>query len=202
MNSKKETISKFGLNKNQIKLIHIFLEELKQKNKSINLVGKSTIENAWDRHVCDSLQIFSYIKNKKLKIIDMGTGAGIPGIFLSIMGCQNVVMVDSIKKKTNFVRDVIFKLKISAKVSNSRLENLKTSPAKHIVSRALAPLEKLISYSLLFSNKDTSLLFLKGRNVKKEIQQAKKKYTFRYKIFNSLSSGDGYVLKIKDFKKK
>ena len=54
----------------------------------------------------------------------------------------------------------------------------------------------------MFSNKETSLLFLKGRNVNNEILEAKKKYNFRYSVFNSLSSGEGYVLKINDFKKK
>ena len=202
MNTKEKTIKKFGLKKREIRLIEVFIKELRQKNKFINLVGKSTIENAWDRHVSDSLQIFSYIKDKKLRILDMGTGAGIPGVFLSILGCSNVIMVDSIKKKTDFVKDMVLKLNISASVINTRLENLNTPAANYIVSRALAPLEKLISYSLLFSNKDTSLLFLKGRNVNKEIHQAEKKYIFKYSVFDSLSSGGGYVLKINDFKKK
>ncbi len=202
MNTKEEVIKKYGLSNNEIRLIEIFIKELKQKNKFINLVGKSTIENVWSRHVCDSLQIASYIKDKKLKILDMGTGAGIPGIFLSISGCSKVVMIDSIKKKTDFVKDIILKLNISAKVVNTRLENYNSKPIKYIVSRALAPLEKLISYSLLFSNKDTSLLFLKGRNVNKEIQHAKTKYNFRYSVFKSLSSNEGCVLKINNFKKK
>ena len=101
MNIKEEIIKKFNLNQKEVKLIEIFIKELKEKNKSINLVGRSTIDNIWDRHVCDSIQIVSYIQNKKHKILDMGTGAGIPGIFLSILGCSKVVMVDSIRKKTD-----------------------------------------------------------------------------------------------------
>ena len=202
MSIKEEIIKKFNLKQKEVRLIEIFIKELKEKNKSINLVGRSTIDNIWDRHVCDSIQIVSYIQNKKHKILDMGTGAGIPGIFLSILGCSKVVMVDSIKKKTDFIKDVITKLNISPMVVNTRLEKFNTTPANYIVSRALAPLEKLISYSLLFSNKETSLLFLKGRNVNNEILDAKKKYNFRYSVFDSLSSGEGYVLKINDFKKK
>ena len=202
MSIKEEIIKKFNLKQKEVRLIEIFIKELKEKNKSINLVGRSTIDNIWDRHVCDSIQIVSYIQNKKHKILDMGTGAGIPGIFLSILGCSKVVMVDSIRKKTDFIKDVITKLNISPKIVNTRLEKFNTIPANYIVSRALAPLEKLISYSLLFSNKETSLLFLKGRNVNNEILEAKKKYNFRYSVFNSLSSGEGYVLKINDFKKK
>ena len=202
MSIKEEIIKKFNLNQKEVRLIEIFIKDLKEKNKSINLVGRSTIDNIWDRHVCDSIQMVSYIQNKKHKILDMGTGAGIPGIFLSILGCSKVVMIDSTRKKTDFIKDVITKLNISPIVVNTRLEKFNTTPANYIVSRALAPLEKLISYSLLFSNKETSLLFLKGRNVNNEILDAKKKYNFRYSVFDSLSSGEGYVLKINDFKKK
>ena len=202
MSIKEEIIKKFNLNQKEVRLIEIFIKDLKEKNKSINLVGRSTIDNIWDRHVCDSIQMVSYIQNKKHKILDMGTGAGIPGIFLSILGCSKVVMIDSTRKKTDFIKDVITKLNISPIVVNTRLEKFNTTPANYIVSRALAPLEKLISYSLLFSNKETSLLFLKGRNVNNEILEAKKKYNFRYSVFDSLSSGEGYVLKINDFKKK
>ena len=175
MTIKEEIIKKFNLNQKEVGLIEVFIKELKEKNKFINLVGKSTIDNIWDRHVCDSIQIVSYIQNKKHKILDMGTGAGIPGIFLSILGCSKVVMIDSTRKKTDFIKDVITKLNISPIVVNTRLEKFNTAPANYIVSRALAPLEKLISYSLLFSNKETSLLFLKGRNVNNEILEAKKK---------------------------
>ena len=110
-------------------------------------------------------------------------------------------MVDSTKKKTEFIKKIISKLKISAEVCNKRIEELKTSPAKYIVSRALAPLNTLIGYSLLISNKETSLLFLKGRNVNKEIEEAKKNYNFNHKVFKSVSEGDGFVLKINEFKK-
>ena len=201
MSDKNKTIKKFDLNKKQTKQIEIFLEELSIKNKLTNLVGKSTILNSWDRHICDSLQIISHIKDKNSKIIDIGSGAGIPGVLLSIIGCTNVLMVDSARKKTDFIKNIISTLNISANVSNSRIENLITSPAKYIVSRALAPLHKLISYSLLLSNKDTSLLFLKGRNVNKEIYEAKKQYKFKFKIFKSITVGGGFVLKINDFKK-
>ena len=196
-----DIIKKFSLNKIQTNLIEIFLEELRAENKFINLVGKSTLLNPWDRHVCDSLQIVSHIGDMRGKIIDMGAGPGIPGIFLSIAGCSNVLMVESTKKKADFIKRLIGKLEISAEVYNKRIEELRTSPAKYIVSRALAPLNVLINYSLLLSNNETSLLFLKGRNVNKEIEEAKKNYNFKHKVFKSLSEGDGFILKIYDLKK-
>ena len=108
------------------------------------------------------------LKIGQSSILDMGTGAGIPGVFLSILGYTNVVMVDSTKKKTDFVSKSIDSLGIKASVYNSRLEGLKITAFDFITARALAPIYKLINYSLFFfSHKNTTLLFLKGRNVKK-----------------------------------
>ena len=131
----------------------------------------------------------------------MGTGAGIPGIVLSILGYKNITMVDSRKKKTEFVKQIIEKLNLKATVINSRLEDLQLSSFQYIPSRALASLDKLLNYSLYFSNHKTRLIFLKGKNVNKEIYEAKKKFNFDCKTYKSKSSGGGFVVKIKDFKR-
>ena len=114
--SKADVVSKFGLNKKQIDKVDFYLSSIIKHNKNTNLVGKSTIENIWDRHVLDCLQLTKHISNKKLKILDFGTGAGLPGVLLSIAGYQKVVMIDSVKKKTDFVRTIIKELSLTAKI--------------------------------------------------------------------------------------
>ena len=200
--SKPDIVSEFVLNKTQVDKIDFYLSSIIEHNKHTNLIGKSTIENIWDRHVLDCLQLTKYITNKKLKILDLGTGAGLPGVLLSIVGYQRVLMVDSIKKKTDFVRKIIKELSLTAKIQNKRIEKTPTSHHDIIVSRALAPLHRLLSYSLLLSNKNTTSLFLKGRSVYKEIEMAKKNYHFNYEIFKSVSSEEGCVLKIKNLNEK
>ena len=101
--TKDQIIKHFKINEKQKNLIEIFLEKISEENQKTNLVGKSTLEEPWSRHVCDSVQICKLITNNQSSILDMGTGAGIPGVFLSILGYTNVVMVDSTKKKTDFV---------------------------------------------------------------------------------------------------
>ena len=112
-------------------------------------------------------------------------------------------MIDSVGKKIDFVRNVIKRaILLSAKTQKKRIEKLEIGKADLIVSRALAPLNKLLSYSLLHSNKNTTSLFLKGRNVYNEIDMAKKNFNFNYEKFKSISSKDGCVLKIKNLKTK
>ena len=198
--TKEKVIKKFNLKKVEIIALNQFLLELIKTNSFNNLVGKSTLLNPWDRHICDSLQIMSFIKNKNSSILDMGTGAGLPGIVLSILGYKNITMVESKKKKAEFVNQIIEKLELKAKIINTRLEDIHLPSFQYITSRALASLDKLLNYSLLFSNYKTRLIFLKGKNVNTEIFKAKKKFIFDYKIHESKSFGGGFVLEIKDFK--
>ena len=197
---KEDVIKIFNLKKVETIALNQFISELKKINSFRNLVGKSTLLNPWDRHICDSLQIMSFIKNKNSSILDMGTGAGLPGIVLSILGYKNITMIESRKKKTEFVKQIIEKLGLKAKIINSRLEDMQIPPFQYITSRALASLDKLLNYSLFFSNDKTRLIFLKGKNVNIEILEARKKFFFDYKIYESKSSGGGFVVKIKDFK--
>ena len=197
---KTEIVSHFNLNKMQIEKIEFFITSIINHNQHTNLVGKSTIENIWDRHVLDCLQLTKYISNKKLKILDLGTGAGLPGVLLSIVGYQNIVMIDSIKKKTDFVKKIIKELSLSAKIQNKRIEKTLTSQQDIILSRALAPLIKLLTYARMHSNKNTTSLFLKGRNVNNEIDKAMKEYFFDFEKIESISSGDGCILQIKNIK--
>ena len=193
-------IKRFALTKTQTKKIERFVFEIFEFNKHTNIVGKSTLENIWERHIADSLQLSFFISEKKTKIFDLGTGGGLPGIPLSILGYSNIFMIDSVGKKIDFVRGVIKTLSLSAKTQKKRIEKLNIGKADLVISRALAPLNKLLSYSLLHSNKNTTSLFLKGRNVYNEVEMAKKKFNFNFKVLKSISSDEGCVLKIKNIK--
>ena len=192
----------FNLKKEEVLLLDQYIFQLKKTNKLFNLVGRSTLINPWERHICDSLQLSGFIKNKKSKILDMGSGAGIPGIPLSAIGYENIVMVEAKNKKANFIKEVIFSLKLKAKVINTRLEELQKKPTEFIVCRALAPLAKLINYSLLFADKNTTLVFLKGKSVNNELVEAKEEFKFEYKLFKSKTNKEGLLVKITNFKKK
>ena len=186
----------------QVSLIKSYIDALKTTNKKLNLVGSSTLTNPWDRHINDSLQLAMYMKNKNSSIIDFGTGAGIPGLILAIYGYKNILLTDSTLKKINFIRDFADYNKVKIKTICSRIEKIKNLKFDFIVCRAFAPLPKILAYSLIFSKKNTSLLFLKGRSVKNEIEDAKKQFKFQYSLFPSTSEGNGFVLSIKNLSKK
>ena len=194
-------IQKYNLNKKQVDLINNYLKKLSISNQKHNLVGKSTISDSWDRHINDSLQLSKFISKKNSSIIDLGTGAGLPGVILFIFGFTNISLIDSKIKKINFIKEFAYENNIIIKTICTRVEKIKNQKFDYIVCRAFAPLVKLLDYSLFFTKKNTSLLLLKGRNVNKEIEDAKKIFNFEYKIFPSNSRGNGFVLIINKYKK-
>ena len=190
----------FSINSSQeIKLLK-FLKELSAYNKHTNLVGKSTLANPLRSHILDCIQVSLFIKNRNSKILDMGTGPGLPGLVLAIIGYKNVNLVDSNRKKINFVRLVSRKLNINVNIFLKRIEKLNNKKFDFLISRALANLGKLLTYSHKFTKKDTVLIFLKGKTVKNEIKEAKKTWSFSSEIYPSHSDKRGSVLVIKNLK--
>ncbi len=199
--NKNSVINKYNLSRKQIDLIDNYIKKLKKSNKIHNLVGPSTIDVAWDRHINDSLQLSTFISKKNASIVDLGTGAGLPGIILHIFGHTNILLIDSKMKKINFIKEFAHENSLEIKTICTRVEKIKNQKFDFIVCRAFAPLIKLLDYSRFFTKKNTSLLFLKGRSVKKEIEDAKKLFNFKCDLYPSKSEGDGFVLKINKYKK-
>ena len=202
LTSQKKIINTFSITPLQEIKLAKFLNELALYNKHTNLVGKSTLMDPWRSHVLDCIQVSFFIKNTNSSILDIGTGAGLPGLVLAIFGYKNVNLVDSNAKKINFVKTVSKKLDIKARIFLCRIEKLNNEKFDFLTSRALANLNKLFTYSHKFTNKNTVLIFLKGKKVKDEIKDAKKTWSFNSEIFPSHSDKRGSVLVIKKLKLK
>ena len=198
---KNYTMETFNLNSSQNLKIQEFLSLLKNYNTKVNLVGKSTLMDPVNSHILDSIQISRYIKNRKLKVIDLGTGAGIPGIVLYIYGYFNMFLIDSNIKKITFLKKIAKDLNLSFNIIYSRIENFKNNKFDIIISRALAKLDKLLFYSSFLSHKNTKLIFLKGMKVDQEINEAKHRWNFTYSLEQSLSDPRGKLIIISNFKK-
>ena len=199
---KKEILNNFLISTKQEATLQEYLDKLQNYNSHTNIVGKSTLLNPWISHILDSVQILPFIKNKKFSILDMGTGAGLPGIVLNVFGCNNVTFVDSNRKKINFLKIIKKEMNLKINLILGRLENINNLKFDIITSRALANLDKLLTYSQKFMKKNTVLIFLKGKTVNDELKEAQKKWIFKFQKFKSISDSRGSILIIMNIKKK
>jgi 16S rRNA (guanine527-N7)-methyltransferase len=159
-------------------------------------VGKSTIENIWDRHILDSAQLLRFIENKNVKFADLGSGAGFPGLVLSILGLREVHLIEKSFRKSEFLRRAKLFSQNRVFIHQAKLEELSNLEFDCIVSRALAPLSSLLEYSKKFLKKDGYCLFLKGKNLPAEIELAKQTFQFDYELHPSLTSLESNIIKI------
>ena len=195
-------LNNYIINKNKKAALQEYLNKLRDFNSHTNIVGKSTLINPWTSHILDSIQILPFIKNKKFSILDMGTGAGLPGLVLCISGCKHVTLVDSNGKKINFLNLIKKEMNLSARIILERVENLNNMKFDIITSRALASLNKLFSYSQKFMKKNTLLIFLKGKTVNEELKEAQKRWIFQFQKHKSISDSRGTILIVKSLIKK
>lgn len=190
-------IKKFcELDNSQIKNLEDFVLLLLQENQNFNFIGNSTIEDIWNRHILDCAQLLRFIENKNAKFADLGSGAGFPGIILSILGLREIHLIEKAFRKCEFLRRAKLFSQKRIFIHQTKLEELAAIEFDCITSRALAPLDQLLTYSKKFLKKDGYCLFLKGKNLEKEIELAKKTFQFEYQLHPSLTSSESNIIKI------
>lgn len=160
----------------------------------LNLIGPSTIPDLWRRHMWDSAQVADHVSGKVW--LDLGTGAGFPGLVLALMGKGQVHLSEKSPKKCLFLRSVVKETQAPAVVHEGRAEDLKLPPIDVIVSRACAPLPRLLAMAHPFFGKHTVALFHKGLNLDDELTEATKYWNIFYKVIPSVTDPRGRLLRV------
>lgn len=185
----------------QEKLEH-YIALLKKWQARINLVGKSTLEDAWGRHIEDSLQLSEHIPHGS-NVLDMGSGAGFPGLALAIARSDlHVTLIESDERKCLFMRNVARETGTNVEILNERIESVSTERMVDVISaRALASLEELLQYADPFRAHNSGLicLFLKGMRIEEELGAVRETHDLNFEMFPSRTNSDSCILKIKSF---
>jgi 16S rRNA (guanine527-N7)-methyltransferase len=168
--------------------------------KAINLVAPSTLSALWERHILDSVQLAPHIADGS-RLLDIGSGGGLPGVVLAmLLPDAHVTLVESDRKKCEFLLAVSRETATPFHVENTRIESLPPHHADIITSRACAALPQLLAWAPPHLNEGGKMLFLKGKNHPEEILDAQKKWSFSVDVFPSQVSQDGVVLEISKVK--
>lgn len=161
----------------------------------INLISPASLPDIWQRHVFDSAQLLAHMPEMRLdaprRILDIGSGAGFPGLVLAILGAGQLQLIESDQRKSVFLQTVIRELGLSATVVNHRIESLSACYPDVITARALAPLSKLMQLIDAQIHPALTCLFLKGAKVEEELTNFQTYSTMTPHLYPSLSRADG-----------
>lgn len=198
---------KYTVSRETMDKLKSYEASLREWQNRMNLVSKNSLEDAWQRHFQDSMQLFSLLPQQGV-VYDFGSGAGFPGMVLAIMASEKTPylkfrLVESIKKKTLYLNEVKKITGISnVEVLNKRIEDIPAEAADVVISRAMASLSNLLSYAQKFCTRKTKCIFLKGKSYADEIAEAEKLWKFKAEILPSQESDEGVILIITDIHKR
>ena len=183
----------FNVSRETSSKLEIYQELLIKWQKAVNLVAPPTLIDANIRHFEDSYQIGGLLRDEI--IVDIGSGAGFPGLVLAAFGYTvNLVEVD--QKKCQFLKNVSREASIPVTIHNDRVENVDIPNASLVTARALASLDKLIEMTEKWwlINPAMRMIFLKGAKADEEIAAAKLKFDFDVQVYQSKTDKNGRIL--------
>jgi len=188
-----------GVSRETLARFQTYADLLLRWQKAINLVGASTLPDLWRRHFEDSAQLFSLLPPTARVLVDLGSGAGFPGLVLALMGVPEVHLVESDRRKATFLREAARATGTAVTVHADRIESVPPFPADVVTSRACAPLQDLLKLSLPFRKAGTLGLFLKGKMVNRELTRANEVWDIESTIRPSGTDPEGSILLVQEW---
>ena len=169
------------INTSKLEKINKLYDIYKKLNKNVNLISRKNFDNFYLNHIIHSLSLTKFIYEKNIRIIDLGTGGGFPGIPLSIIFDKNeFILVDSIKKKIKALNSIVNSLSLNnVQLINMRMENISIK-SDLIICRGVSSIIKILKWSKKSIKKNGKILLLKGGDVDKELIKINNKF----EIFN------------------
>ena len=199
---KNEFVKSLNVSRETLNGFYEYETLLSKWNEKINLVSKNTLVDIWERHFLDSGQIIKHVEASGKRWVDVGSGAGFPGLVVALLlrdrkiDCD-LVLVEKNPKKGFFLNEVIRKLNLSVEVVNDNIDNLEPLNADILTARAFSELNNLIEIAFRHRKKEGICLFLKGENYRIELDKTLNYWFFDYDIVDSLSSSSGKIIRVK-----
>jgi 16S rRNA (guanine527-N7)-methyltransferase len=178
--------------------LDLFASLLAKWNPRINLIAHGDLSLLWDRHIADSLQLASLMDPRTVRAIDLGSGAGFPGLILAIATNVPFDLIEADQRKAAFLREAARVTNAPVSVHATRIEAADVLPAPLITARALAPLPKLLSLAAPFLAPGGTCLFLKGTSASSELTDAAREWHMQVNSISSRTASGACILRITD----
>lgn len=185
-----------GVSRETMARLEAYAALLQRWQRAINLVGESTLSDVWRRHFLDSAQLSRFLPPPPCRIADLGSGAGLPGLVLAILGAGEVHLIEADSRKCAFLREALRVTRTSAILHEDRVERLAGVKADVVTARGLASLDRLIAFALPLLRPGGTCLFSRGRGSEEELTQAVKKWKMRVERFPSETDPQARILRL------
>jgi 16S rRNA (guanine527-N7)-methyltransferase len=201
MPANEKKLDAFDVSRETREKLSLLERELRRWQAIKNLVGPATLDHIWDRHIVDSLQLLDLAPDARTWL-DLGSGAGFPGLVLAIAGYDRgltVDLVESNSRKCAFLRHIVRLTGVRATVNEARLESVIpgfVGKTDVVSARALASLTKLLEWTHPLLKAGTIGLFPKGRDAEIELTEARESWTFNVEILPSRTDSEARILRI------
>ena len=200
-------LDKFNVSRETFSTLNEFREKIIEKNNEINLISTKSASNSMNRHIIDCAQVIDLIDINSKTCTDIGSGAGLPGIVLSILLRDKKIdmkmnLYEKSYRKSSFLRSVSKEFKLDTEIFEEDIFKKKNLVSGSIVTRAFKPLPVILGLVEKNFKKYTNLIVFMGKNGKQLLEEAVKDWEFEYKEKKSLTSDDSFLLNIKNIKKK
>ncbi|MBC7952083.1 MAG: 16S rRNA (guanine(527)-N(7))-methyltransferase RsmG [Rhodospirillaceae bacterium] len=198
--------TKTGVSRETLDRLRAYADLLVKWQLRINLVGPDTVPNLWQRHFLDSAQVFPILPQPIHRLVDIGCGAGFPGLVLAIMGVPDgligeVHLIESDARKCAFLREAARITGTTVAVHNARIEAVAPLGADVVTARALAPLEKLLNWAERHLLPQGHCVFLKGKGGEDELTTASKEWNITFERVPSQTDPTGTILHLREVRR-
>ncbi|HVA12491.1 MAG TPA: 16S rRNA (guanine(527)-N(7))-methyltransferase RsmG [Stellaceae bacterium] len=183
-----------GVSRETLDRLTAYVDLLGQWNRRINLVSANTLGDVWRRHILDCAQLYELLPRQARVVVDLGSGAGLPGLVLAAMGVREIHLIESDLRKAAFLREAARVMDVTPIIHPERIERAAAFTADAVVARACASLSQLIEYTEKFISDRSVCLFLKGEAARDELAAAQRSWAMTAEIVPSLSDPSGAVV--------
>jgi 16S rRNA (guanine527-N7)-methyltransferase len=178
--------------------LEAYMALLEAWSTRINLVGRATLADPWRRHILDSAQLRPLVPDHAKSLIDLGSGAGFPGLVLAILGLPGIELIEADSRKCAFLREAARITGSPVTIRQTRIEALPARPFDVVTARALAPLDRLLDLARPFVAAEGVCLFLKGAEAAAELTLARRGWKMAAAASPSRSDPRGVVLQLRE----
>lgn len=204
INTAEKFQEKFNVSRETMLMLTQYLVVLTKWNPKINLVSNSTLQNAWHRHFADSAQLWALAPEGATSWIDIGSGAGFPGLVVAAIASEKapdmrITLVESDRRKCIFLQTVAREMGITVRIISERIEAIDPMNADILSARALAPLAQLLEFAEQHLKPTGTCLFPKGARANSELTAATSSWHIQNEVFPSQTDSEAVILRIGAF---